>query len=446
MNSDTLYSKLKEYVNKGYSSFHTPGHKCADFFPDDLLSLDLTELPETDALYEADGIILETEKKLAHLFSAKYSLISAGGCSLAIQAMLKLASDCGKKILMARNSHRTAINAAALLGLEPVWLCPKSEGNLFTGRISPNDVEKALEANREITACYITSPSYYGELCDIKKIANICHRHNVLLLVDNAHGSHLAFMEKKLHPILLGADMSACSLHKTMPVLTGGAVLNINNEALIPYAKRSMSLFGSTSPSYPIMASIDLCCEYMQNSDGITQYRQLEERIDKIKRLAENHGAVQPTGLCDPLRVSVNTSVFGITGTKQIEYFHRHMAEPEFCDGHNAVFICTPFNSDTDLSRLENAIVELTSLSAKNYNIESINFYSLPDKAMSLREAVLSHSETVRLSEAHSRIAADTACPCPPGIPLIMPGEIINEEVVKQLRSCGFTEIQCIKE
>lgn len=436
-----LYSQLLKHRQLDYSPFHTPGHKSAEFFPENLLQLDFTELPDTDALYEADGVILETEKNLAGLFGTKGSFISSGGCTLAIQSMLKIACCFGKKILFARNIHRSAVNAAALLGIEPVWVMPKSRNGLFTGRVSPSDIEKVLDGDREISACYITSPDYYGEISDIKSISEICHKHNVLLAVDNAHGSHLAFLSGNLHPVYLGADMSACSLHKTMPVLTGGAVLNIGNETLLENAKDSMALFGSTSPSYPIMASIDLCCDYMLNGGGKEAYRQLEKRVKKIKELAERKGIIQPDGLCDSLRVCINTSGAGIAPESQTEYFHRHKIEPEFCDGENAVFICTPFNTERDFVRLENAVSGLT---VRDKNIPETYGYTLPKYAVSPRQAVLAKSKIIGIEDSVGQIAADSMCPCPPGVPVVMPGEIIDKNVVRKLKSYGFKKIKVV--
>ncbi len=442
MNSTPIYSALSNHNKLDFSSFHTPGHKSSGFFPENLLSLDYTELPDTDALFEADGVILEAEKNLSALFSTKRSLISSGGCTLAIQAMLRLALNYGKKMLFSRNIHRSAVNAIALLGIEPLWIMPKSKSGCFTGRIMPDDIEMAIKNNCNISACYITCPDYYGELSDIKSIAEICHKYNILLLVDNAHGSHLAFMKNNMHPIHLGADMSACSLHKTLPVLTGGAVLNIGNENLISDAKNAMAMFGSTSPSYPIMASIDLCTDYMMNNGGISAYMELEDRIAKIKKLACNKSITQPNGYCDPLRVCINTQSVGICGDEQIEYFHRYKIEPEFCDGKNAVFICTPFNTERDFLRLENAIKNMPDKKiAPNNSID----IPLPDTVLSPRGAMLSESETVLVDDSLGRIAADTACPCPPGIPVVMPGEIIDSNSVLQLKIYGFKQIKVVR-
>ena len=439
MNGTPLYTSLIEHQKKGLSPFHTPGHKCSGFIKTDLLSLDLTELPDTDTLYEADGVILQAEKGLAELFGAERTLISAGGCTLAIQAMLRIASKRGKKILFARNVHRSAVNACALLGIEPHWVMPSSQSGLFTGRVAPGDIKTALEADPDIAACYITSPDYYGEITDIAAVAEICHRAGALLLVDNAHGSHLAFAKQKLHPIQLGADMSACSLHKTLPVLTGGAVLNIGNSALADEGKKAMALFGSTSPSYPIMASIDLCREYMQNG-GADEYRALEERVRKIMELAHKRELITPEGLCDPLRVCINTSCAGIAEDKQTELFHGFGIEPEFCDGRNAVMICTPFNSERDFERLESLILSLHGSETADSPVRP----GLPQYVMSPREAMLGDTETVGLDEAVGRISADSSCPCPPGVPVIMPGELIDRETAAILRRTGQSRIDCV--
>lgn len=440
MTDTPIYSALVRHKEKEYSSFHTPGHKSSSFLPDELLSLDLTELPDTDSLYEADGVIAQAEKKLARLFGARQSLISAGGCTLAIQTMLALASQRGRKMILARNIHRSAVNTCALLDIDPVWLLPRSENGCFTGRILPEEAECAFELHPDASALYVTSPDYYGELSDIPALSRICHRHGALLLVDNAHGSHLAFGTENLHPLKLGADMSADSLHKTLPVLTGGAVLNIACQGF-DNAKRIMSVFGSTSPSYPIMASIDLCSAYMSGK-GSEEYARLEKSVGELRTMAKERGLIMPQGDCDPLRFCVNTSCAGLSGVdKQTDYYHGFHVEPEFCDGQNAVFIITPFNTSRDFSRLRAA---LTSLSGNNTDFPAEAF-SLPRRCLSPRDAVFSRTRLYSAEEAFGAIAAEGVCPCPPGIPLVMPGEIIGEGEIAGLKKCGIKELLCVE-
>ncbi len=440
--STPIYTGLTEHAKKHYASFHTPGHKNAGFFPEDLLQYDLTELPDTDALYEADGMISQAEQQIASLFGAEKSLISCGGCTLAIQTMLRIASKHCRKILFARNIHRSAVNACALLGIEPLWLMPEPE-NGFTGVVNPTEVEKMLQEHSDIGAVYLTSPDYYGELSDIAAISAVCHRHNALLLTDNAHGSHLAFLEHNLHPIALGADLSACSLHKTLPVLTGGAVLNIGKGDLAEGAKEAMSLFGSTSPSYVVMASIDLCCDYLLRQ-GTEEYRKTQRRVARIKNLAKEQLLPMPAATCDPLRVCVNTAAAGLKGSeKQTDFFHGFGVEPEFCDGVNAVFICTPMNREEDFRRLEKALHSLkgTSVSSAENNLPP-----LPKVLLSPREATLSDCIYLPVQQAVGKIAADSACPCPPGIPVVMPGEVITSQAAAFLKQYGIDRLCCVRE
>lgn len=437
MSELSIYKGLLSHRKKGLSSFHTPGHKCSDILPQELLKLDLTELPDTDSLYEAGGIIRNTEKRLERLFGTKRTLISSGGCTLAIQTMLTLASIHGKKILFGRNIHRSAVNTCVLTGLEPVWIIPQSDSAFFTGRITAEDADRAFCQNPDAAALYVTSPDYYGEISDIKGLAEVCHKYGKLLLVDNAHGSHLAFGSKNLHPVALGADMSACSLHKTLPVLTGGAALNIADEECAVNAKQTMALFGSTSPSYVIMSSIDICCDYLESRKN--EYALLEERIWKIKSLALERGLLMPSGVCDPLRVCINTSCAGVSGDEQTGYFHRFNIEPEFCDGDNAVFICTPFNSENDFKRLE-AAVGFLSGNGRNKAPENI---SLPETVMMPKEAVFSKTIRIAVGNSCGLVSAESACPCPPGVPVVMPGERIDKNVIKSLCRYGISDILC---
>ncbi len=432
--SSPLYNALIKHEKLNRASFHTPGHKSSGIINPNLLNLDFTELPDTDALFEANGVILECEKNLARLFGATRTLISAGGCSLAIMTMIRLATKNGGKLLCGRNIHRSAVNAMTLLGIEPIWILPINNG-FFTGRIDAGEVRKALSENSDICGCYITSPTYYGEISDIHAISEVCREYDIPLLVDNAHGSHLKFLSRNIHPITLGASMTACSVHKTLPVLTGGALLNISDSRFIEGAKEAMSLFASTSPSYPIMASIDLCSDYISKNPDI--YKRLEPIISDIKSTADSIGIIQPKEICDPLRLALNTSSIGISGESAGEFFRSMGVEPEFADKENVVFICTPFNSKEDFSRLKNSILALPSLE-KDFIAEEKRKTSLPKRVMSLREAVLGKSEFVPKERAVGRISADTACPCPPGIPVYMPGELIEEfeglnDVVKVL-------------
>ena len=314
-----LYTALTDYQKKKYASFHTPGHKnTISFLKYNLYDLDFTELPDTDSLFEAEGCILKAEQTAAKAFSTLLCVLSAGGCTMCIQGMLRLAAPSGGKLVCGRIIHRSAVNTMALLGIDPVWIMPEpNAGEGLAGRITPEGVRRALEKNPEAKGVYLTSPDYYGVICDIQGIACVCKKYGVPLLVDNAHGAHLGYLSENLHPIHLGASMAACSAHKTLPVLTGGAWLQINDSRYLEGVKEAMSLFGSTSPSYPVMASLDLCRAWLEE-EGQKAFQTLERRVGAVKKLAAAKGLGIPEGLTDPVRITLNTAKIGLTGQKRL--------------------------------------------------------------------------------------------------------------------------------
>ncbi len=443
-NQTPLYEALQRHRQLGRSAFHTPGHSGKELpFLEDLLLLDVTELPDTDSLYEANGAILQAEQRAAKAMATARTLFSAGGCTLCIQAMLRLVSAKNRKrtILIDRVLHRSAVHAMALLDLQPIWILPRADaGQGFPGRIYPCDVKFLLEQHADAAAVYITSPDYFGVLSDICGIADVCKQYDVPLLVDNAHGAHL-FLTGGEHPIHQGAAMTACSAHKTLPVLTGGAWLHIADETYAADAKDAMALFGSTSPSYPVMASLDLCMQWAQ-VEGREAYECLKRRVDHIKTYAVEHGLVLPQGTTDPTRITLQTAALGLSGEQAAEVFRAHLVEPEYADSANLVLIATPFHTEHDFLRVEQAIAALPK---KEPLAVGDTLPLLPEAVLTVRQAVFSSWEEVPVNESVGRIAASAACPCPPGVPVVMPGEMITEEIVRFLIHYRFLTVKVVK-
>ena len=257
---------VKEYAEKKMTRFHMPGHKGKSFLGCE--AYDITEVKGADALYEADGIIAESEANAAEAFGTERTVFSTEGSSQCIRAMLHLAvhykKHCGKPyVLAARNVHKAFLYSAALVDFDVEWLFSAEMHSLCSCKITPEQIEAVLSQKEEMPAAvYLTSPDYLGGQADIKAIADVCHKYGTILAVDNAHGAYLHFLEEKQHPIDLGADICCDSAHKTLPVLTGGAYLQISKTApeyFAKHAKQVMALYGSTSPSYLILSSLDLC-------------------------------------------------------------------------------------------------------------------------------------------------------------------------------------------
>lgn len=439
MKEKSLYDALVDYKNLDYSSFHTPGHKNNFFKNENLFSLDYTELPLTDSLYEASGIIKNSEEKLSKIYESKASFFSSGGNTLCIQSMIKMTCGFGGKILCDRLVHRSAVSTMALLNLTPVWI-KRNIKNGIAWDINIDDLKKKLEKNRDAKAFYITSPNYYGVLQNISLISNICSKYDVPLIVDNAHGAHLKFLG--LHPIDKGALISADSAHKTLPVMTAGAFLHIKSEKYKDKAKAAMALFGSTSPSYPIMASMDICLKWIEKF-GSQEYELLSKRIENLKKNSLFEDSFLSGKDIDPIRITINTKKIGYSGYDFRNELYKFKIEPEFCDENYAVLIATPFNSEKDWCRLETAIKNI-EIKRKFFNFKKSET-EIPKSEMKISKALSLNSKEKDLEKCLGKIAAEIVCPCPPGVPVVMPGEKIGEKEIASLKKYGISKV-CVIE
>ena len=286
-----IYDFVKSYAESNTVRGHMPGHKGNDCYKSKAAGseisaafpYDITEIKGADALFEADGIIAESERNASELFGTYATFYSAGGSTLCIQAMLAVCAKQGDKIIAARNSHKALHSACILLGLSPVWIYPEFEdGSAVSGKITAESVRRLLGENPDAVCVYITSPDYLGSVSDVKSIAEAAHSFGKPLIVDNAHGAHFAFLKENIHPIALGADLCCDSAHKTLPVLTGGAYVHVSSEKYAAKMKEAMALFGSSSPSYLILQSLDLCNKYLAE-DFRNELLQTVKRVEKLK-------------------------------------------------------------------------------------------------------------------------------------------------------------------
>ena len=246
---------VRRYADSGVLRLHMPGHKGLG----EMQRLDITEVAGADSLYEADGIIAESQENASRLFGCP-TFYSTEGSSQCIRAMVYLAvlhaRLQGKVPVIAagRNAHKTFLSAVALTDAQVTWLYPARQESYLSCPVTAADVQALGE---DVTALYLTSPDYLGNMVDIAAISQVCRQKGILLMVDNAHGAYLRFLPESLHPVDLGADLCCDSAHKTLPVLTGGAYLHVAHTDLLPYATNALALFGSTSPSYLILQSLD---------------------------------------------------------------------------------------------------------------------------------------------------------------------------------------------
>ena len=438
-----LFDALQNYIENDMSRFHMPGHKGVLPVPLGQAAMyDVTEIAGTDSLYEASGAIAETEKIYSGIYGTKASVLSAGGSTLCIQAMLASVLSPGEKIVCGREVHTSAVNTMALIGAEPVWVYPDmdTETGMMT-ELDPEKIKEALAENTDAKAVYITSPNYFGIMPDIKAIAAICHSFGVPLLVDNAHGAHLKFLPSSLHPIDLGADMCADSLHKSLPVLTGGAMLHINNEKYVLAAKAKMALFGSTSPSYLIMLSCDMAIDYIKNNAASGIENACKE-IARLKKFAVKSGFALPCGSIEPMRLVLGFWKMGYTKSEFACVLRENKIEPEYLGEYFCVLLAGEANSEKDFLRIRHIIETLPKRQAlaAEYSEPCI-----PKVKMPLRDAVFAEFERVDIDNSTGRTAAGMITPCPPGIPVVVPGEEIVNSMLPLIKSYGILHINVVK-
>lgn len=438
---------VKKYADEKNMRLHMPGHKGKSVLG--VEELDITEIEGADLLYSSKGIIEESQKNASLLFDSAKTLYSTEGSSLCIRAMMQLvclySKSVGKKaaVLAARNAHKTFMSAAALLDLDIEWIYPKSSESMLSCKISAEDVGGAIDrCDQKPTAVYLTSPDYLGNLADIKGISKACHERGVLLLVDNAHGAYLNFLSTSKHPIALGADICCDSAHKTLPVLTGGAYLHISKNAphiFCEMAECSMSLFASTSPSYLIMQSLDRANLYISDN-----YREkllsFSDTVGKLKKKLADKGSCLVGD--EILKLTVAPRSYGYTGYELADYLFDKKIVCEFSDPDFTVMMLTPEISGEDISSLEKA---LTDLERREPMISAPPAVSMPEKVMSVREAMLSPSKEVRVEDACGKILASPSVSCPPAVPILICGERIDSSAIRAFEYYGIEKCRVIE-
>lgn len=436
---------LQQYNASGVSRFHMPAHK--GNFPLyaglPLSRLDITEVQGADSLYESDGVIAETEARLAAVYGSRETLLSAGGNTLCIQAMLSLAARPGGRVVCTRNLHVSAVNAMALLGLEPVFVYPdRDRAGGLPGTASPAAYARALSGAPDACAVYLTTPDYFGVRSDVAGIAAVCRARGVPLLVDNAHGAHLRFLSPDRHPLPLGASLCADSAHKTLPVFTGGAYLHIGDPSFDrAAAKDAMALFGSTSPSYLTMLSLDACASYLETG-ARRDFAALCQTVADLEALAVSKGFSLPAGDRDPTRLSLGTLSAGCTGEQFAQHLRAHGIEPEYTARGWVVLLPSPFNTPADFDRLRRALEAFVPAQPLPCPApEALH----PARVMTLREAVLAPCELLPVAQCEGRVAACAKSPCPPGVPLVMPGEKITGKLKNLLADYGLNALKVVK-
>ncbi len=434
-----IYDFAKKYALANPLRLHMPGHKGQSELGFE--QFDLTELNGADDLYASNGIIEESRKNACKLFGAQTYFVTEGS-SQSIKAMLQLASKDakGKKILAGRNVHKAFVSAVALLGLSVEWLYSENSQEYLSCSISAQQVERQILEHNPF-AVYLTTPDYLGNQIDVKEISSVCKRHGVLLLVDNAHGAYLKFLSPSMHPMDLGADMCCDSAHKTLSAITGSAYLHINkgfkvDKQTVHFA---LSLFGSTSPSYLTLISLDKL-----NLELNGEYK---KRLNSFVSVVEKAKAtLTEKGYClfgsEKLKITIDAKKYGYTGIQLAKILQDKGIIAEFCDPDFVVLMLTPKIGEDGVERLVNA---LCGVERKKQIFDKAPALIKPKRETDIRSAVLSKSVILPINECEGRVLAQTSVACPPAVPIVISGEIIDKSAIECLKYYGVEKCAVIE-
>lgn len=435
-----IYDFARAYADSSALRLHMPGHKGVPFLGCE--PLDITEIDGADSLYHAGGIILESENNASALFGSAHTFYSTEGSSHCIRAMLYLIKLLGGntvKILAGRNAHKTFISAASLLGIDVDWIYGE-ENSYLSCSVNPKELDARLSSEKEKpSAVYITSPDYLGNIADVEGISQVCRKHGVILAVDNAHGAYLKFLSSYLHPLEQGADICCDSAHKTLPVLTGGAYLHISKSApklFINEARNALSLFGSTSPSYLVLQSLDLANKYI-SSGYVKKLDYFFKLVTELKSILVSFGYTLIGN--EPLKITVSAKDFGYSGDGLAKEISARGGVCEFYDPDFVVLMLTP---ELDLNKLKNILFNIKRGKSILSHPPKL---PRPQRAISPSKAIFAESEELDVSECSGRILASASVSCPPAVPISVCGEIIDENTVEMFKYYGIKKCRVVK-
>ena len=452
-----LLTKLQEYDHSDYYPFHMPGHKrnMKNHVLEEAYHIDITEIEGFDNLHQPEGILLDAQIEAASVFGSRKAFYLINGSTSGILTAIFSVTRPHQKILISRNCHKSVYHALCLRELQPVYLVPEvmDKWNIAKA-ITPEQINQMLKEDADISAVVITSPTFEGIVADIREIARVVHKFDIPLIVDEAHGAHFSF-----HPrfpksaICCGADLIIQSLHKTLPSFTQTALLHINSNR-IDDSKVSeyLSYFQTSSPSYLLMSGIQWCIQllaekkselwndfflhfdgFMLQMERLTKLQLLTAKV-LIDDMQQNKGEERKnTDFLDPGKLVISSKNTNMSGKQLyqclLDHYHLQM---EMVAEDYVLAILTMNDTKEGFQRLASALLEIDLKLSLNENSVSntIKTIKIPPSAMHLYDAINKEHCTIRFLDAEGKVTAVSVNLYPPGIPLIVPGEIITKEFI----------------
>ncbi|AOT70291.1 aminotransferase class I/II-fold pyridoxal phosphate-dependent enzyme [Geosporobacter ferrireducens] len=467
MENNILIDKLLKQANRNMVSFHVPGHKNGKIFErynyknflQYLVSMDVTEIEGMDNLHAPEGMILEAQRKAAEFFGADESYFLVDGTSCGVLSAIMAVTNPKDQILAPRDCHKSVSNGIILGDLYPIYINPKVNHDFqISAGLTPDTVEAALSTHVGIKAVVLTYPNYYGICSDIEEIVRIAHQYDKIVIVDEAHGAHLKLHERlPISALEAGADIVIQSTHKTLPAFTQSSMLHVKSNRIDRERLRLMlSIHQSTSPSYLLMASLDMARAIAQQ-DGRFLMEKLLEAVNEFHMELKNEKGIRILGKemigtsgiqnIDPTKLVIDLSDLGISGPALEKLLRtRCHIQVEMANIYNVVALSSIGNEQKDFARLLRALRSIKAgkgIAHKNITLSEYS-YGIPDMQMTPREAVYSRKKEIAFLQSSGKISGEYIIPYPPGIPILCPGEVITAEMieyVQQLKDYGIYSI-----
>ena len=470
-----LLDALKKYTRSNHAAFYTPGHKrgqgispqLIDCFGAEVFKFDLPELPEIGSLFDSQGVIQSAQEHAAAAFGADNTYFLVNGSTCGTIAAILATCGVGDKIILPRNVHQSAITGLILSGATPIFVNPEYDPVLdIAHSITLEGVESALKQHSDVKAVMMVYPTYFGVCGDVKAVAHLTHKYNIPLLVDEAHGAHFAFHPDFPIPALkAGADLSIQSIHKTLGALTQGSMLHVQGDRINRNRlTKSLELVQSSSPSSLLLASLDAARQQMAVKGKQLMSRTLQlaqsarNQISQIPGLSVLELTIATPGFValDKTRLTVNVSGLGLTGFAVDEILVDCGVIAELPSLQNLTFIISLGNIDADIEQL----VQGLKIATKHKQVLTIESAIAPFNhesklALTPRQAFYADTETLLIEQTCDRICAELVCPYPPGIPVLIPGEVVTTQAIIYLQKiqslggyisgCADSSLQTLK-
>ncbi|MFC5403147.1 aminotransferase class I/II-fold pyridoxal phosphate-dependent enzyme [Cohnella soli] len=451
-NRTPLFDALRSHAKQNPVQFHIPGHKKGagmdpeyrEYIGQNILDIDLINIAPLDDLHQPVGVILEAQQLAADAFGADATYFSVQGTSTAIMAMIMSVCGHGDKIIIPRNVHKSILSAIIFTGARPVFLSPVRDTNLGIDHgVTTRSVRRALERHPDAAAVLVINPTYYGVCTNLKEIVDLVHEYDIPVLVDEAHGALIHFSDElPLSAMQAGADMAATSVHKLGGSMTQSSILNVRKGLVNTQRVQTiLSLLTTTSTSYPLLASLDTARrqlairgkEIAERTVALAKSaREQVNRIPGLYSFGEELLGDEATYDYDPTKLAIHVRHLGITGYDAENWLREHYRlEVELSDMYNILCLITPGDDEESI----NILIEALNAMSDAYHSETneiqeivVKIPEIPHLALTPRDAFYGETELVPFKESAGRIIAEFIYVYPPGIPILLPGEVVSQE------------------